>query len=118
MYKLLFLFVLTSVFGSCKPKVLPTVVMITPDEVIVKFSHMSALEDFAQVAMQCAEYNINFQYAGTEFFEDRKLRKLAIQVTTPGGQSGQTTADLSKLQFAYYGFRYSPNGYFKIGAVE
>lgn len=118
MYKLLFLFVLTSVFWSCEPKNLPSVVQVTPDEVVIKFSHMSTLEDFAQAAMQCAQYNINFQYAGTEFFEDRKLRNLAIQVTTPGGQSGQATADLSKLQFAYYGFRYSSNGYFKIGAIE
>lgn len=118
MYKVLLLLGISVIMSSCEPKVLPTVLDFQPEQVIVKFSHMSTMGDFAQAAMQCAERNINMQYAGSEFFEDGRVKKLAIQVTLPSGKSGTTKADLSTIQFKYYGFMIGNNGYFKIGHVD
>jgi hypothetical protein len=118
MYKVLFFFTVLIFLSSCEPKVLPTVIDFKPDQVIVKLSHMSTMADFAQAAMQCNQRNINMQYAGSEFFEDGRVKKLAIQLTMPNGQSGNTTADLTTLQYKYYGFMVSDNGYFKIGHIE
>jgi len=118
MYKLLFIFILFGAFSSCKPKILPTVTKVTPDEVIAKFSHMTTMGEIAHVAILCAQNDINFQYAGTEFFEDNRVKKLMIQVTLPNGQTGKMSADITNLQYKYYGFMYNSNGYFKVGQLE
>lgn len=118
MYKLSLLIGLFSILTSCEPKVLPTVVDVRPEEVFIKFSHMSNMAEIAEAAMLCAQQNINMQYAGSEFFDDGRLRKLALQVTLPGGQAGTTSADLATLQFKYYGFKTGKDGYFKIGHLD
>lgn len=118
MYKVFVMLGLFVFLTSCEPKVLPTVVDVRPEEVIVKFSHMSDMGEMANAAMSCAQQNINMQYAGTEFFEDGRLRKLALQVTLPNGQKGTTSADLSTLQFKYYGFTINKEGNFKIGHLD
>ncbi|MFZ1703585.1 MAG: hypothetical protein WAT79_04525 [Saprospiraceae bacterium] len=118
MYKILIFIAIFLANTSCEPKILPTVIEISPNEVLIKFSHMSNMEEFARVAMECAEYNINFQYTGSEFFQDKSLRNLAIQVTMPNGKSGSTKADLTTLQYKYYGIVAKADGYFKIGHIE
>ncbi|MBK6783533.1 MAG: hypothetical protein IPG79_07065 [Saprospiraceae bacterium] len=118
MYRTFLFFSFVFLLSSCEPKVLPTVIEFKQDQVMVKFSHMSTMAEFAQAAIQCNERNINMQYAGSEFFEDGRVKKLAIQLTMPNGKSGNTTADLTTLQYKYYGFMVADNGYFKIGHID
>lgn len=118
MLRLVFLLSSITLLYSCEPKMLPTVIEISPQNVNVKFSHMSTMNEIAQAAMECAQIGINMQYAGSEFFDDGRIRKLAIQVTLPNGKSGNTSADLTTLQYKYYGFTMDPSGSFKIGHLD
>lgn len=118
MYKLLLFMSIIVVYSSCKPKDLPTIKSVTQNEVIAKFSHMSTMADISEVAYLCLQNNIDFQYVGTEFYEDNRLKTLKIQVTLPNGQTGKMSADITNLQYKYYGFVYNSNGHFKVGQLD
>lgn len=118
MYKLLAISMLFFVMTSCEPKVLPTVIDVQPSEITVKFSHMSTMMEVAQAALLCSEQGIDMQYVGSEFFDDGRIRKLSLQVTLPNKSGGKTSADVTNLQYSYYGFTLSKEGRFKIGQLD
>lgn len=118
MYKLLTISILCLVMTSCEPKVLPTVIDVQPSEITVKFSHMSTMMEVAQAAMFCSEQGVDMQYVGSEFFDDGRIRKLSLQVTLPNKSGGKTSADVTNLQYSYYGFTLSKEGRFKIGQLD
>lgn len=100
---------------SCEPKDLPTIVEISEGSAVVKFSHQSTMTDVTSAAMELDQQNIKMDFIGSGFFEDGKLRELSLKVTLPNGTTGTTKADLSSLQFKYYGFTLSKEGHFKVG---
>ena len=118
MYKIFILIGLMVFSVSCEPKNLPTVIDVKPEEVVIKFSHMSTMQEITNAAILCLQQNIDMQFTGTEFFDDGRVRKLALQVTLQNGQKGVTSADLATLQFKYYGFIIRKDGRFKIGHLD
>lgn len=118
MYKIFIISILFFVITSCKPKDLPTVIDVQPSEITVKFSHMSMMSEVTQAAIACSELGINMQFVGSEFFEDGRIRKLSLKVTLPNGSGGKTSADITNLQYSYYGFTLSKEGRFKIGQLD
>jgi hypothetical protein len=106
----MFRIVLISIIGcliSCQPKGLPTTFEQKDGYVLVKLSHLTTKAEMTEIAEKAKEQQLVVDFEGSEFFEDGKLRNLKLKVTIPNGSGGMTSADLAKLQFKYWGFRYS-----------
>ncbi|MBK9733704.1 MAG: hypothetical protein IPO92_01540 [Saprospiraceae bacterium] len=87
---------------------------------LLKLSHQSTKTEMSEFSKAIAmDQGIIMDFSTSEFFEDGKLRKLKLTVILPDNTGGKTSADLTTLQFKYYGFQYQKNGnpIFKIGLM-
>ncbi len=68
---------------------------------------------------ELSKRNVVFDFSGSVFFEDGRLRQLELTVSIPNVGSGRTKADLMTLQTRYMGFIFNKNQnpVFKIGEV-
>lgn len=104
---------------ACNPKELPTVFVQKDGYALLKVSHQTTREELDNIQIQLEEQGITLDYSGSSFFDNGSLQILKMQVVTPKGHSGQTTADIVNLQYRYYGFLYQMDGQpgFKIGEI-
>ena len=109
MKQLIFLFI-TFFYLSCQPKTLPTVINLNDENLTVKFSHESTRAEFEEVNKLLLNYDANLDYSVSKFFDDGKLRDLNIKLTLPNGAGGSLSANLTNLQYNYYGFILSLDG--------
>lgn len=112
-------FVLFLLF-SCQPKPLPTVFEQDENRVLVKLSYETTKNDLNRIKDGLSASNFDFDYSGSEFFDDGKVQILNLRVSTPEGHTGTTRADVVNLSFKYYGFLYQKDGSptFRIGDVN
>jgi len=113
---LLWVFVVSS---SCSPKELPTILEQGEGYITVKLSHQTTEAEMQNIQKTLAEQGVQFDYEGSVFFEDGRLRQLELTVSIPNVGSGKTRADLMTLQTRYIGFIYhkNQNPVFKIGEI-
>lgn len=106
-------------FASCQPKELPTIIDSGEDFITVKLSHQTTEAEMKAIQKSLSERNVGFDFSGSLFFEDGKLRQLELTVSIPNVGSGRTKADLMTLQTRYMGFIFNKNQnpVFKIGEV-
>lgn len=91
---------------SCQPKSLPTVFEVKENYALLKASHEITKPELEKIQAQLAEYDFVLDYSKSQFYEDDKIKVLALTLQTPTGQIGSTSADLVTIQYKYYGFRY------------
>ncbi len=102
--KYILLFIVLSLF-ACTPKSLPTVISITDEKVEVKLSYMSTKSDLEEIVTQLKDKEqINLDYSKSTFFENGKLRDVALIVTLPSGKIGKASAMLAHIENQYFGF--------------
>jgi hypothetical protein len=106
-------------FISCQPKELPTITEAGEDFITVKLSHQSTEAEMKAIQNELSKRNVVFDFSGSVFFEDGRLRQLELTVSIPNVGSGRTKADLMTLQTRYMGFIFNKNQnpVFKIGEV-
>jgi hypothetical protein len=105
MRTLIFISVLTTFLG-CTPKDLPTQVLMNEELIEVKLSYMSTKDELQNVQSQLSiQYDIDFNFKNSTFFEDGKLRDLNLKVTLPNGTIGKTSAMYAILETKYVGLR-------------
>lgn len=104
---------------ACSPKDLPTEFSTSAEASVLKVSHMTTKSELETISKSLLLSDIILEYDQSEFFEDGRLRTLRLKVLTPAG-SGQTSADLTNLQYKYYGFIYDTNApiLLKMGYLE
>jgi hypothetical protein len=95
------------IFLSCQPKELPTQVKAESEECYLKASHMTTRDELIQIKQNLKKVGIDLEFGESTFFDNEKLRTLNLVVLFPDGTGGSCTADLTKLQYKYYGFQYS-----------
>ena len=90
---------------SCSPKELPTIVSMDTNKIEVKLSHQTSRSEIESVQKILKEnYNTELDMSKSTFFEDGKIRDLALQVRASDGTGGTVNAMLSSLQYVYAGF--------------
>ena len=104
---------------SCAPKELPTILEQGDGFITVKLSHQTTESEMQNIQATLAEKRVQFDYNGSVFFENGRLRQLELTVSIPNVGSGRTRADLMTLQTRYIGFVYNKNQnpVFKIGEI-
>jgi hypothetical protein len=113
------LMTLVAIFlASCQPKNLPTVVIISGEQITAKFSHMTTKAEIEAVAKKIAFTGGELDYSQSIFFDDGKLRTLILTIKSPLGKVGSTKADLTGLQYGYVGFMIGAEGQMKVGKME
>lgn len=105
--------------SSCSPKELPTILEQGDGFITVKLSHQTTESEMQNIQATLSEKRVQFDYNGSVFFEDGRLRQLELTVSIPNVGSGKTRADLMTLQTRYIGFFYNKNQnpVFKIGEI-
>lgn len=91
---------------ACKPKALPTIWEFNDREATVKFSHQTSSAEIARITQSLdQDYGIILDTDGTTYLDNGKLQDLNMLIKTSAGKAGRSSARLSNLQYAYYGFR-------------
>lgn len=103
MYRIFLLFCFACLL-NCQPKELETVFEHEEAYTIVKMSHLTTKDEMTSIKEKLKPSGLDFDYEGSEFFDDGKLRNLQLKLTLPEGSGGMTSADLVTLQFKYWGF--------------
>jgi hypothetical protein len=113
------LFLLPLFLLSCQPKELPSYLEYKDGYAILKISHQTSRDELFSYAEALKEQGIEIDFSKSTFFDNDRLQNLSLFVKTPDGNSGNTSADQTNLQFKYFGFLYQKNGNpsFKIGEI-
>jgi len=117
---ILFSLSLIFILASCQPKSLPTVFEVREGYALLKASHEITRVELEKIKSQLAEHDFILDYSKSQFYEDDKIKVLALSLQTPTGQIGSTSADLVTIQYKYYGFRYDSQNAnsFYMGFIE
>jgi hypothetical protein len=107
--KLIFYTLLLLSLFSCQPKDLPTQLKADPDNSYLKVSHLTTNDELVKAKDDLKQVGISLNFDKSTFFENGNLRTLNLMVTLANGTGGKCTADLSKLQYTYYGFEFNKN---------
>lgn len=96
---------------SCEPKNLPTVMVLEENYALLKLSHQSTKKEMTEFSRDCSQsIGVSFDFTGSQFFEDGRLRSLKFQIRGPKGRGGRAAADLMNLQNSYVGFLFDLRG--------